>query len=72
MWRDAHAHLARSKFTAENFSVARSESGELSRDGHRLSKASVTHAVAAPQMQCGSVRGIMVAAYEKNEHGSAG
>ena len=36
LWRDAH--LARSKFSAENFSaVARSESGELSRDGHRPS-----------------------------------
>ena len=34
LWRDAH--FARSKFTAENFS-ARSESGELSRDGHRPS-----------------------------------
>ena len=35
LWRDAH--LARSKFTAENFSgdVGRSESGELSKDGHR-------------------------------------
>ena len=39
LWRDAH--LARSKFTAENFSaadIARSESGELSRDGHRPSR----------------------------------
>ena len=35
LWRDAH--LARSKFTAENFSAARSESGELSRDGNRPS-----------------------------------
>ena len=35
LWRDAH--LVRSKFTAENFYVARSESGELSRDGHRPS-----------------------------------
>ena len=34
LWHDAH--LARSKFTAENFSaLARSESGELLRDGHR-------------------------------------
>ena len=37
LWRDAH--LARSKFTTEieNFSVARSKSGELSRDGLRPS-----------------------------------
>ena len=33
LWRDAH--LARSKLTTENFSAARSESDELSKDGHR-------------------------------------